>query len=356
MRRLRVQRPFPRRRLRPGRLAALAVVGLALAGTACAVTSPAATVDGSRISRGDLEGELRDIASNDKYLKYIESQVQVRTSGVFDASFTASVLSRQIIYGLVSRDLVRRKITLTKADLDAARASAANRVGGDDIFNSFPKRYQDLLTRRSAELTVLSFALLDQGAPDQAAKAYYDAHQDEFAQVCVSHILVRTKEEADQVKGRLDAGEDFATVAKAVSTDSGSAAQGGELGCFGRENQLVPEFAQAMFAQPVDQVGPPVQTQFGFHLIKVRSHTVPPYEQVAGQVRDKASASAQDKLEAWVDGVINKAKITVNPKYGRFDKKGAQSRVVPPQAPTTGGPGSTAGGVGQAPGVTQPGP
>jgi parvulin-like peptidyl-prolyl isomerase len=357
MRRLRVQKPSRHRWLRRlGRLAGVAVVA-GLAGTACAVTSPAATVDGSRISRGDLEGELRDIASNDKYLKFIESQVQVRTSGVFDASFTASVLSRQIIYELVSKDLVRRKITLSKADLDAARASAANRVGGDDIFNSFPKAYQDLLARRSAELTVLSFALLDQGSPDQAAKAYYDAHPDEFAQVCVSHILVGSKEEADQVKGRLDAGEDFATVAKAVSKDTGSAPQGGELGCFGRENQLVPEFAQAMFAQPVDQVGAPVQTQFGFHLIKVRSHTVPPYDQVVGQVRDKASASAQDKLESWVDGVITKAKITVNPKYGRFDKKGAQSRVVPPQAPTTGGgPGTTAGGANQVPGVSQPGP
>ena len=332
--------------LRSGR-AGLSLValfaGLTLLLSACGGSSPAATVDGSTISRGDLEGELRDIASNDKYLKYIESQVQIRKSGVFDASFTASVLSRQIIYELVDRDLEARKIPLSKADLDAARATATTRVGGEDIFNSFPKEYQDTLVRRSAQVTVLSFALLDQGAPDDAARVYYEANKDDFAQVCASHVLVKTQEEADRAKARLDAGEDFGVVAKEMSTDTGSKDQGGQLGCFGRENQLVPEFTTAMFSQPVGQVGAPVQSQFGYHVIKVTSHEVPPYERVAGQARDQAAASAQDKLPEWVAGVITKAKSNVHPKYGHFEKKGAESRVIPPQAPTTAASQTTGG-------------
>ena len=333
-----------KRRRASARLSLVALsVGLTLLTAACGSSSAAATVDGSTISRGDLEGELRDIASNDKYLKYIESQVQIRKSGVFDASFTASVLSRQIIYELVDRDLKTRKITVGKSDLDAARSTAMTRVGGEDIFNSFPKDYQDTLVRRSAQVTVLSFALLDQGAPDEAARAYYEAHKDDFAQVCASHILVKTREEADRAKARIDGGEDFGAVAKEMSTDTGSKDQGGQLGCFGRDNQLVPEFTTAMFSQPVGQVGAPVQSQFGYHLIKVTSHEVPPYERVAGQVRDAAAASAQDKLTQWVDGVITKAKISVNPKYGHFEKKGAESRVVPPQAPTTAATQTTGG-------------
>ncbi len=311
--------------------------------TACGSSSPAATVNGTAITRGDLEGELRDIAANDKYLKYIESQVQIRSSGVFDAAFTAQVLTRQIVYELVRQDLARRKINLTQADLDAGRKSAGERVGGDDILNAFDHEYQDTLARRTAEITVLSFALMDQGPPDQAARAYFEAHQEDFAQVCASHILVKTQEEADRVKARLDGGEDFAAVAKEVSADTGSKDQGGQLGCFGRENSLVPEFTTAMFSQPVGQVGAPVQSQFGYHLIKVTSHEVPPYERVAGQVRDAAAASAQDELTQWVDGVITKAKISVNPKYGHFEKKGAESRVIPPQAPTTASPRPTTG-------------
>ena len=339
---------------RLGRRFVVAVLGaLTLFAAACSVTPAAATVDGHRISRGDLEGELRDIASNDKYLKYVESQVPVRSNGVFLSSFTASILSRQIMYDLIHRDLARRKLAVTNSDLDAARGSVADRLGGEDVFTAFPKRYQDMLVRRSAEVSVLSFALLDQGPPDQAAKAYYDAHQDEFAQVCVSQILVGSKEEADQVKGRLDHGEDFGAVAKQVSKDTASAPQGGDLGCFGHDNQLVPEFAQAIFSQPVGQTGNPVQTQSGFHIFLVRSRTVPAYDQVAGKARDKAVSSAQNKLTAWADDTVNKARITVNPKYGRWDKQGAESRVVPPQAPTTAAP-TTEGITPVAP--VQPGP
>jgi foldase protein PrsA len=301
------------------------------------VSSYAATVDGTRISKAELEEELRDIAANDQYLKYIESQVQVRSSGVFDAAFTARVLTQQIVYELVHQDLERRKITLTRADLDAGRQSAAQRMGGEEILNIDR-------TSWSAEVTVLSFALLVLGPPDQAAKAYYDSHADEFAQACVNHILVATKEEGDQVKGRLDAGEPFAEVAKQVSKDSGSAPQGGELGCFTRDNQLVAEFAQAMFTQPVGQVGPPVQTQYGFHLILVKSRDVPPYDQVAAAARDKAVAAGQEKLANWFNGVIEKADVNVNPQYGRFEKKGGDSQVVPPQAPTTAPTAGPAGG------------
>jgi len=313
-------------------------VGLAVAVSACSsVSSYAATVDGTRISTGSLEGELRDLGRNDQYLKLVESQQQapVRTNGVWDASVTSQVLSQQIIYDIVAQDLAKRKIVASPGDLAAARTAAMDRVGGQDVFNGFSKSYQDTLVRRFAQVT-----LLNQGPPDTAAKAYYDAHQDDFAQACVSHILLASEDDANKAKARLDGGEDFATVAKEVSTDTASAPKGGDLGCVGKQNQLVPEFSQAMFAQPVGVVGNPVKSQFGFHLILVRSRDVPPYDKVVAEARDQAAASARDKLSAWADDAVNKAKISVNPKYGTWDKNGAQSRVVPPQAPTTTTPGS----------------
>ncbi len=355
-RRLALSLPHGRRR-RPGRpaLAAFAA-GLILAVAACSsVSSYAATVDGTRIGTGTLEGELRDLGSNDKYLKLVESQIQapVRTNGVFDASFTSTVLSREIIYDLVAKDLERRKIKVSPADLAEARTAASDRIGGDDVFNAFPKAYQDTLVRRSAEVSLLSFALMNQGAPDVAAKAFYDANQDAFAQVCVSHILLATEDDANKVKARLDGGEDFATVAREASTDTTSKPKGGELGCFNKQNQLVPEFAAAMFSQPVGAVGSPVKTQFGYHVILVKSRDVPPYDKVSTQARDQAATAAQDKLASWAEEAITKANVTVNPKYGRFEKKGAQSRVVPPEAPTTKGGGP--GGRDQAPTSVKPG-
>ncbi len=329
----------PRTHRRHGRLLLTApVAALALTVACSSVSSYAATVDGTRIDRDTLEGELRDVGSNEKYLKLVESQIQspVRTNGVFDASFTSTVLSREIIYELVQKDLARRKIVIGPEDLEAARVSAVDQVGGEEVFNAFPKRYQDTLVQRNAEVTALSFALLGPGSPAEQSKAFFDANGESFAQACVSHILVASPDEANQIKARVEAGEPFAEVAKTTSTDTGSKAQGGDLGCYGKQNQLVPEFSQALFAQPVGVVGAPVQTQFGYHLILVRSRDVPAYDdKVASQAREQAAVAAQDKLEAWADEAVNKADISVNPKYGRWEKAGAQSRVVPPEAPTT---------------------
>lgn len=85
--------------------------------------------------------------------------------------------------------------------------------------------------------------------------------------VRASHILVDTKQEADSLKSRIDKGESFEELAKEYSKCP-SGQKGGDLGYFER-GQMVPEFDQAAFSLPVGKVSEPVQTQFGWHLIKV---------------------------------------------------------------------------------------
>ena len=98
---------------------------------------------------------------------------------------------------------------------------------------------------------------------------YYEEHQEELEQVRVSHILVDTKDEADNVLKRLDNGEDFAELAMELSQDPGSAAQGGDLDYISRETNFVPEFLEAAFLLGKDEVSEPVETEHGFHIIKV---------------------------------------------------------------------------------------
>ncbi len=294
------------------------------------VGSYAATVNGTRINSFTLEAELHTLASNDKWVKSLGSPSPVRSGGGFNASFTASVLSREIVYVVVEKELAHRKIALGPGDLEAARSSSVDKIGGAAIFDAFPKSYQDTAVRRTAESAALSFALAGPGSPGEQSKAYYDAHRDTFVQACVSHILVPSRQQAVQIKGRLDGGENFADVARATSTDTGSAPRGGDLGCYGRQNQFLPEFSQAIFSQPVGTVGAPVKTKYGYHLILVRSRDTPPYDKVASQVRDEAVFATKDKLAAWAVAVFDKADISVKTKYGRWEKAGAQSRVVPP--------------------------
>jgi len=87
-------------------------------------------------------------------------------------------------------------------------------------------------------------------------------------QVLARHILVETEEEANAAYERLQNGEDFGTVAMEVSKDTGSAARGGELDWQPR-SFFVKEFADAAFSQEIGEIGQPVKTEFGYHIIQV---------------------------------------------------------------------------------------
>ncbi len=82
------------------------------------------------------------------------------------------------------------------------------------------------------------------------------------------HILVETEEEANDVIARLKAGEDFAALAKELSTDPGSGANGGELGSVPKGRFVAP-VEEAIFSLPIGQVSDPVESQFGWHVIEV---------------------------------------------------------------------------------------
>ncbi len=90
-------------------------------------------------------------------------------------------------------------------------------------------------------------------------------------QVQARHILVATEEEAQAVIERLDAGEDFATLAQELSLDTGSGAQGGDLGWFTYE-RMVPAFSEAAFSLAPGAISEPVQSDYGYHVIKVEAH------------------------------------------------------------------------------------
>jgi len=83
------------------------------------------------------------------------------------------------------------------------------------------------------------------------------------------HILVDNEELCNELKGRIEAGEDFVALAMKHSKCP-SGRRGGELGNFGR-GQMVPEFDQVVFSAPINEVQGPVKTQFGYHLLEVTS-------------------------------------------------------------------------------------
>lgn len=172
------------------------------------------------------------------------------------------------------------------------------------------------------------------GAVDEAdAKKIYDekiAKVKPEQEVHARHILVETEPEAREVIERLKKGEDFATVAKEKSKDSN--AEGGDLGWFGRGQMLKP-FEDAAFALDVGQISEPVQTQFGWHVIKVegkRDAPLPSFDQVKEAIMAQL---VQQKAQEVVTGLRNSAKIEiVDPQIKKEMDEAAMRGDAPPPA------------------------
>jgi len=149
------------------------------------------------------------------------------------------------------------------------------------------------------------------------ARERYLAQRDRYRspeQVDVSHILLKAntpeqkaarRAEAEAVRARLEAGEDFAAVAQTVSEDRGSAARGGALGWFGR-GRMVPEFEQAAFAlQQPGELSPLVASEFGWHILRLnqrRAAAERPFEAVRDGIRQELEQEyVREQMRNWYE-------------------------------------------------------
>jgi peptidyl-prolyl cis-trans isomerase C len=153
--------------------------------------------------------------------------------------------------------------------------------------------------------------------PEAARKLYDDTAKSVSPEqeVRARHILVASEDEAKKAAARVKGGEDFAKVAGELSTDPGSKTDGGDLGFFTKDRMVEP-FAEAAFKMEPGQVSDPVQSQFGWHVIKVeekRAKPVPSFEEMKDQVNAYLERKAQQDL---ILGLRKDAKIE------RLDDKG----------------------------------
>jgi peptidyl-prolyl cis-trans isomerase C len=127
------------------------------------------------------------------------------------------------------------------------------------------------------------------GIVEAEAKKFYDDQVKQIKpeeEVHARHILVEKKELAVELADKVKKGGDFAALAKEHSKDPGSKEQGGDLGFFGK-GQMVPAFEEAAFKLAKDQVSEPVETQFGWHVIKMdekRTRPVPGFDTVKERI------------------------------------------------------------------------
>lgn len=324
----------------------LLLLVLALVAPACSAfgEAPAATVEGREISTDVLNLEVETIHGNDEYRDALESSFgrPVTGDGTFDAAFAAQILTLRVYYELIEDDLESRGVEVSSDAIDQATQEVEEQFGGlgPDVFSTFPKRYREQLIRQRAILLAVDEDVTKSIGDDE--EEFFEENPEEFAEICLSHVLVavggersasEARSQAQELYDRIEAGEEFEDIATDESDDTVAAAEGGSLGCGSRTSlQFDPVFTEAAFALEEDVVSEPVQTQFGSHLILVTSREIPDYEDVADQVPQVMSQLLQQRQTQYFMDVFCDRDVHVNPRYGTWTDDSCAE--VPPQLPT----------------------
>ncbi|WP_299401570.1 peptidylprolyl isomerase [uncultured Roseobacter sp.] len=166
--------------------------------------------------------------------------------------------------------------------------------------------------RRSLTAAEVIESVLADAVTDDELQALYDRQYgdiDPAEEYNASHILVETEEEAQAIKEEIDGGADFGTTAREKSTGP-SGPNGGDLGWFGA-GMMVPSFEAATIALAVGEVSSPVQTQFGWHVIKLnetRSAEIPTLDDVREELSNEIRQGA---AQAAIEDATDKAEVKV---------------------------------------------
>ena len=167
-------------------------------------------------------------------------------------------------------------------------------------------------------------------------RKYFEAHKTEFAQVRARHILVRVQgspspirpgqkdltdaealAKAQDLRKKIQAGGDFADLAKTESDDAGSGSNGGDLGFF-RRGQMVPSFEEAAFSLQPGTLSEPVKSPFGYHVIQVQAKESKSFEDVRSELERRMRPEQAQKI---VDELQKKTQAVLDPDFFGMAKK-----------------------------------
>jgi peptidyl-prolyl cis-trans isomerase C len=286
-----------------------------------------ATVDGEKIERWELEGAIK--------------AVEARAGSPIPADKRDEVLrgliDQLVAYHVLAREAHDRKLDATEAEVTARLTQIKGGFPNEQAFQEALKAQSMTLerlqqqTRMGMQINKIIEAEVASkiSVQDAEVDAFYNQNRPQFEQgesVHASHILVtapqaadpatkqEAKSKAEQVLKDLKGGADFAKLAKEQSQDPGSAKNGGDLGFFPK-GQTDPAFETAAFQLKAGDVSDVVETQFGFHVIKLHEHRdarTAPLTEVSGQIKEFLAGQQRDaKISEFVDQAKTRRKVEI---------------------------------------------
>jgi peptidyl-prolyl cis-trans isomerase C len=252
----------------------------------CSNGPAAARVNGEEISEFRLERY---------FAEYLEDQG--RALGSIRNPKAYKQLRQAALTALIDKELlwqeaVKRGVVISDATVQSQIDQARQAIGGAEVFArrleeaGFDEASYTEYTRRELAAQQVFADLTQVAGPDEKqVRAFYEEHRAEMSrpeQIQARHILIKVPQGADaatveaarlrleEMRVKISAGEDFASVARAGSEDA-SASEGGDLGYFPR-GRMMPEFEAAAFALAPGTVSTPVRTALGWHLIYLQNY------------------------------------------------------------------------------------
>jgi peptidyl-prolyl cis-trans isomerase C len=287
------------------------------------------TVEDVNITRGDVDQKI------DTFLKSQGGALPPDQLAKIKSSLDQKVLENMIIEALLDKAVKEQQITLENGEVNKVIESMKTSLPPETDFKAYlkgigftEKALAQTITKNLKIKKLLEAQVASLPTPtDEEIQAFYDEHPEEFKTpegMEVRHILVMVspkddeathkekRAKAESIRSRLvDKKEDFATVA-AEESDGPSKAKGGNIGLVTKGRTVKP-FEDAVFSQKVGEIGPIVETQFGYHIIQVMKHqdagSIPLVEAKPSIKEHLASKQKQEAVNAYIDSLRSKAKI-----------------------------------------------
>lgn len=238
--------------------------------------------------------------------------------------FREVLVQQQVTYEYLSNDASKEAAEKGLEEAQTQLEQMKTQVGGEEAWNTMLKEYDltedELKNYMARVMTIVQDKSKD--VTDEQLKAEFDKNIDQFITASVRHVLINftdpeTNEErpegealkiAKEVKAKLDKGEDFATVAKEYSEDPGSAENGG-LYEDTPVASWVDAFKEAAKTQELNVIGDPVETEYGYHIIKVEKRTEPKFEELTDEQKETLTNSIvntqiQDFMTNDLEGIM----------------------------------------------------
>lgn len=295
------------------KLVSLVVLGaMVLAACGGGSATVAATVDGTEVTVGDVEALIDSEESTipvDQFSQYLAFAIQWN-----------------ILFNAAARDF---GVSVPDEEVEEEATRLYEQLAGEESREEFlsSRGITEEFLSKIAEQGLIDVAIREQlieeipQPPPEEIDLQREIAIEALTEACVSHILVDTEEEANDILTRLEQGEEFGELATELSNDPGSAQNNGILPCGSPEGYVEP-FKRAIFDATVGELYPtPVQTQFGYHIILVTDRVEPSGDDVPSDV-ELAEIIRQDAvlidLQAWFNGIMEEADVTVNEDFGTW--------------------------------------